>query len=1166
MSIFGTKTTIGTAATVATPANIKDVLTSAGIVYRSGRWLRLKGHDLDAISVNAKSGAFKDHRSGEHGNFHALCQKLGIDSGGIVIDATAISRAKSDQEKADLQAIQWAKTTWSRGIPAAKPKRPAEGWAQAAWDADQSQYSDHREAVYDYLMSRGLDPMQFMPLIRIQMELNPRYKDGKPDNVDAEMVDAGADFAFLLPMYSIGKVEKPENISGIQRTFLKFAEDRYNRTQKIGRAMLGKKGVTTLAAPAGNPVILPVAEPVLGAGEGFETLASWVQTMHRPGLVCWDWTGLDAWSKSLMPVEGAPMVAFLADYDKSETGQRESAAAVRRITTHEYGKAVYLLPPDSIQPDSKGNRDWNDLLRQSPDSFAAEIIHAWHKSDESIALAPVSDDAPAIQTGPKDADVAQVIAEAVERKVAFEKMDKAVKEYLPRYEQHLIYLEKWKAIDLEQRKELKLRKPKLPPLLIKVTTGVGKSHMMRDIIKSNSGIPMLILTRTHKLAADYSKVGAFAYHGRSAPASDPADKSAGYTLADLKKPGAVFQESDCFKYSVIELVAENNHVPALTACRECPHGRKFMIENYHESSQPYLLAKAWFSANPVDESTTPACLWLSHQRDAIRALVVVAPNASYSDSLATMQKPDGTSVPRLVIIDETPDLTRPISASSKEMGIYVSKCRDAIEYLKKNAETSEETDKIIADLESAQAIFEDVGEHLGKSVKTKGNQSLPVDLVQRIKKLHVDWLPGATGRWEKAEVRHGHEPFVPLRMAKGLIQSVGTGTAIVAKGEIHIHEMSNLGERIKKGLPTIILDATPANSVEYLVQQKGGQIVDAIAKQHVKIVHFNQYLHGRTWKNKEHQQSELEALLTFRELMKEETGDAPVTLTYMPHCELAGKTENPDWGYFGRDDIGQDGWKGRDMLIFGGPIFSPVTQAMAYNSELMLKRLAGDKASPDWSTEIERGVDVTVGNKIVTSKAPLPADPYLRAWVLDDYARRMAQGIGRVRGVWATADKPINAWIAGGLPLSGLAAHGLAVADYREEKLNMNLESHKRVEEKVQATMATLQSADKDPSYRAVNKWLEQNNLPSVRYDAWKRVQQSVYGPGMDTYKGVDALLDALGRVVNVAAWSGRDVSGAALDLLNHPMTELVTRAASQIILEASPDSAKWRKEQTSPA
>ncbi len=1154
-----------------TSLSIQEVLSSAGISFRPGRWLRLKGPDLDAISVNAESGAFKDHRTGEHGGVRALCARLGIDDAGIVIDAAAISKGKTDQEKADNNSIQWAKTQWSRGVPAIQSKRPT-GWAQAAWDADQSQYADQREAVYDYLMSRGLDPVQFLPLIRIQIELNPRYKeDSEPDNVDAEMQKCGADFAFLMPMYTIGKAEITENVCGVQRTFLKFAEDKYGKVQKIGRAMLGKKGVTSIAA-VGSPVILPTSEPVLGSGEGFETVASFVQTMNRPGVVCWDWSGMKAWSESLQPGEGAPLVAFLVDSDKSETGQRESAAAVRRITAHEHGRAVYLLPPETIMSDAKGNRDWNDLLQQSPDQIAAEIIHAWHKSDENMALAPVADDAPTIQKGPREAETAQVIAEAVAQHFAFQVMEQAMADYLMAYHEYAEKLKEWQKMPKDARKEEKLKRPKLPPLLIKVTTGVGKSHIMREILQNFAEkIPMLILTRTHELAASYAEVGAFPYHGRSNPETVPSSKKSGYTKDDLEKEGAAFKASDCFKYPVIELVAEKNHVPALTACRQCEHGRKFMLENYHEKSVPYMDAKDWFYSNGINPDPIPACLWLSHQAAASHARAVVGPNASYSDTLAHQQTPEDT-LERLVIVDEIPDLARHVEASSSDMGVYASKCLDAADYLSKrtaeDAEEQEMLDKLIADNDAALDLFQRAGAWLGRSVGKKGIQAIPDEMIRLVKDLHVDWLPGATARWEKAEVRYGHEPFVPLRMMKGLVESIATGTAIVEAGVIHVHEITTLGDRIQKGLPTILLDATPSPAVEYMVQQKGGRIVSAIATQHVKIVHFNQYLHGRTWKNKAHQQAELGNLLNLKAQMQEETGNAPVvTLTYMPHCQLADKTENPEWGYFGRDDVGQDNWKGRDMLIFGGPIFSPTTQALSYNAELMLKRLAGDKSSPDWNAEIERSAEVTVGNKIVISKAPLPVDPYLRTWVLDNYARRMVQGIGRARAVWASPDKPVNVWIAGGLPLAGLAAYGLGVDEYREEKLNMNDESHTRAEKKVQAAMASLQAADKDSSYRAVNKWLEQQNgLPGVRYDAWKKVQQSVYGPDISSYEAVDALLEALGGIVKVAGWNGVEVSDAALSLWNHPRTEPVVKAAAQIILEASPDSGKWREAQPLPA
>lgn len=1159
-----------------TSTTIQEVLSNAGIGYRSGRWLRLKGPDLDAISVNAGSGAFKDHRTGEHGGFHALCARLGIDDGGIVIDADAISRGKTDQEKADLQAIQWGKTAWSRGIPAIQPKCPREGWAQAAWDADQSQYSDHREAVYDYLTSRGLDPMLFMPMIRIQTRLNPRYRDDKPDNLDAEMVDLGADFAFLMPMYTIGKAEIAENVCGVQRTFLKFSEDKYGKVQKIGRAMLGKKGVTTLEA-SGNPVILPVAEPVIGSGEGFETVASFVQTMHRPGIVCWDWSGLKAWSESLRPGEGAPLVAVLVDFDTSETGQRESAAAARRIMAHEHGKAVYLLPPDSITPDAKGNRDWNDLLRQSPDLFAAEIIHSWHKSDENMALAPIADDSPVIQQkGPRDADVAQTTAEAVERHIAFHQAEKAAKDYLPAYMDHLDKIKEWKNVPEEERKAKKLKKPKLPPLLIKVTTGVGKSHLIRELIKLFKDMPLLILTRTHELAEDYAAAGAFQYHGRSEPYIEPLNGSE-YTEKDMEENGSKFHDNNCFKYPLVKITSENNHVPALTACRNCEHGRKFMLENYHERSQPYLDAKVWFAQNGFDSDqveNVPACLWLSHQAKASRARVVVAPNASYSETLATWRTPDG-DVPRLVIVDEIPELTRQLEASSADLGVHARKCLDLLQFFseKLNKVRSDgglesetwalELEGILSDLKSGHAALQKLAKALGNSVGEKGLQRLPVDLVNQIKELHVYWLPGATARWEKAELRYGHEAFVPLRVMKGIIESVATCTAGVVDGKLHVQEITTLGDRIRKYLPTILLDATPSQAVEYMVRQKNGQIVDAIAKQYVRIVHFNQYLHGRTWKNKDHQKQELSSLLNLKEQMQEETGNVPVVLTYMPHCQLADTVEDPEWGYFGRDDVGQDNWKGRDMLIFGGPLFSPTTQALSYNSELMLKRLAGDKSSPDWSADVERGTEVTVGNKSVTSKAPLPSDPVLRQWVLDNYARRMVQSIGRARAVWATEDKPINVWIAGGLPLAGLAAHGLEVAEYREEKQNMNEESNRKTAEKVQAAMATLQAADKDPTYRQVNKLLVKIGQPEVRYDAWKKADSMLStAPYNNHNEAVDALLAALGSIGKVAEWNGVDLSDAALDLWKHPRTDPATKAAAEIILEVSPNTSAWREKQ----
>lgn len=1153
--------------------DITSVLRRAQIGYsgHAHAWIRLKGEGLDAISIHAQSGGWRDHRNGEHGNFRALAEKLKLEVSDFYLSAAPAHPVEpQDAEAASKRRKQqWARTQWARGVSAVKPPRP-HGWSQAAWDKDQKKYQDCRDAIYDYLLSRGLDPLPLLPMIRFSTKFH--------SELDMEMRDQGADFWFMIPMYEIGKPQIPGNICGVQRTYLTFASDKYHPVEKIGRAMLGTKGVTELLPmPTSNPISLPNVQnhQVLGIGEGFETVASFVQVVGHGGIICWDWSGLKLWTSMTIPRENTPVIAFLVDRDKSETGQRESAAGVRRITAQEHGQAVYLLPPACIQPDAKGNRDWNDLLRQSPDEFAAEIVRAWHKSDENLALAPSPRNGEVVAVtdgqGPSDAEVAQTIAEAVARHAAGEALKLGIAEYESAYEKYRELMVQWSGMEPEERKEKHFKKPVQPPLLIKVTTGVGKSHQIRELIQSTE-LPLLILTRTHDLAKEYEAAGAFRYHGRSEPAIPaPADR---YTMGFVRENHGDFKASDCFKYSVVQITSENNHVPALTACRECEHGRKFIIDNYHEKSEPYKDAVQWFSRNPVSPENVPACLWLSHQMRASHARIVVAPAASFSDSLATWQTEDG-AVPRLIIVDEMPDLAREIRAHSGDIGLAVANAQKAIEYIKAHADDEKpggllaavenaggkpDAEALIADLHAAIDLFGDVAAWLGGAMD-KGIQSVPDEICIKVDALHVDWLPGATARWEKAEIRYGREPFVPLRMAKAMIESIQTRTALAEKGILHIRETTKLGEHILHGKPCILLDATPSRAVETIVTAKNGQIVHAIAKQHINLVHYHQFLHGRTWKTKEHQRDELARLMTLREQMSAETGNTPNVLTYMPHCTLAGTQEDAAWGYFGRDDVGQDRWKAQDLLIYGGPLFSPTTQAVTYNTELMLMRLAGMENLPDWSCEIERRQEITVGDKRVESKAPLPTDTYLRDWVLGDYGRRIAQAIGRVRGVWASADKPINVWIAGGLPLAGLAEHGITVNEYRQEKLiDLRDEKHREAIEKVQVAVAALQAADADTSYRAVNQWLADHQLPGVRHAVWQEVVKALTGLNKDTYEPVNAILASLHSLQKVADWQGSDLSDVALNTWNAPSVDPEVRAAAEIVLEVSPYAEKWRQ------
>lgn len=1133
--------------------SVRAALSQANISFTGGQWLRLRG-EYDAVSINATSGGWKDHRTGKHGPFGSLGQHLGVDLEAID-PSTTRSGIKATADSTG--SIQRARNLWSRSVPAIAPRKPRK-WAQAAWDAEQQNYADHRDAIYDYLLSRGLDPAPLLPLIRIQTQLHPN-----PEYVDGQMLLAGADFCFILPMYAIGKPQIPEHICGVQRTYLAFVVDEYTLARKMGRAMLGKKGVTEIRpAPGLVPILLPERR-VLGAGEGFENVASWTQTMHRPGLVCWDWAGLKNWSEHLFPGPDAPTVAFLVDKDTSETGQRECAAAVHRIRGHRHGKAVYLLPPDSITPDGKGNRDWNDLLRQADtEAFAEEIVRAWQQAEANLALAPHHD---AETTHYRkvydlqDADTQQAIAEALDLNFAVDMARTSARGYLVKFQAYQKALMEWQNLSPEARKAGGYKRPKAPPpLLIKITTGVGKSHILRELVRDTdfADMPLLILTKNHELAAEYARVGAFHYRGREAPPVAPICGD-GYTQQDIAN--SWFSQNTCFKYPLVTLVSQQNHAPATTACRSCEHGRKFILDTYHERSRPYADAENWFDAQGVDTTAikdVPACLWLSHQAQASRERVVVAPYQSYSQTLATRQSEDGP-VPRLVVVDEIPDLTRPLAATSADLGQHTAQCEELLEIFgHKLAATADSVDRadlqeIISDLEIGQSMLSNIGAAIGASVGTAADQRLGNEIIDRIKDWKVKWLPGATARWERAELHYDKEPLVPLRLLAALVASVSTGAYRLVRGALQVQEITPLGERLLSGQPTLLIDATPSPALEALVRVKGGQIVAAIARQNIRITHFAQYLHGRSFKNKAHQQANLAALMGLQGQMATETGGDPVVLTHLPHNALAGASDNPDWGYWGRDEVGHDRWNGRDMLIFGGPLLSPDAQAVAYNGELMLRRLAGDESLPNWSMDVARDQLVVVGNNSVQARAPLPADPDLREWVLQDYGRRVVQAIGRARG--PRAEQVINIWIAGGLPLVGLAEHGLSVAEYRQEHQNQNLAKMEKADHRVQVAIAALQAADQDPSYRAVQKWFAARGMEGVGYGPWKRIQQSVYDLNKDTYEVIDDLLAALDSVGRAAKVCGCGLVDIARDRIAEGATlPIPHQIAAKLIFEAT--------------
>ncbi|MDD2765525.1 MAG: MobF family relaxase [Opitutaceae bacterium] len=239
-----------------------------------------------------------------------------------------------------------------------------------------------------YLTGRGLDADWLMNHVRL---VRPHA------NYDAAEIAAGASLVMLTPMFGqddAGAVR----LAGVQRTYLTETGD------KIGRRMLGAAGAYLLHPPAGEAVPIAGHDQARVAGEGFETVASVVQTTRQAGIVGYNAGGLVAWAGLF---DGSTPVALLADRDNErvhngrdvgEAGQKAAAKAAALIEANG-GAAIYLEPPAGIAGGPKG-ADWADALREGgPDGLrqalaAAEASSAADRARIEAKASPAAPSAP----------------------------------------------------------------------------------------------------------------------------------------------------------------------------------------------------------------------------------------------------------------------------------------------------------------------------------------------------------------------------------------------------------------------------------------------------------------------------------------------------------------------------------------------------------------------------------------------------------------------------------------------------------------------------------------------------------------------------------------------------------------------------------------------------
>ncbi|MGC9271822.1 MAG: MobF family relaxase, partial [Acidiphilium sp.] len=290
---------------------VTEALDAAGVRYQKrGNRVRLqaswRGGEGWTVSVNASTGVWKDFATGDVGGFAALRQHLSLGAareiGTIDPEVAAAQTAKQDEARQATARRAWRDAVDGAGelvAPVFKGSVGVKSRKRAAWQAQVETTEAWRAIGRRYFERRGLDADWLLPQVKFA-PLHGKY--------DASEIAAGAAVAMVTPMYGLDEAGRIK-LTGVQRTYLTEAGE------KTGRKMLGQAGSWWLPPPvSSSQAALPIAghAKMMLVGEGFETVASVVQTSGHAGVVGYNAGGVVAWAGKY---RGTEPIGFLVDRD-----------------------------------------------------------------------------------------------------------------------------------------------------------------------------------------------------------------------------------------------------------------------------------------------------------------------------------------------------------------------------------------------------------------------------------------------------------------------------------------------------------------------------------------------------------------------------------------------------------------------------------------------------------------------------------------------------------------------------------------------------------------------------------------------------------------------------------------------------------------------------------
>ncbi|WP_146748525.1 hypothetical protein [Thiomonas sp. X19] len=476
----------------------------------------------------------------------------------------------------------------------------------------------------------------------------------------------------------------------------------------------------------------------------------------------------------------------------------------------------------------------------------------------------------------------------------------------------------------------------------------------------------------------------------------------------------------------------------------------------------------------------------------------MAPIAAFSEAMADWREVDPMSgaimhqAQRLVIVDEHIPMAREVEIDAGDVKVWRNRLDGLLERLEKTiqllgkkkdpnqAETEElgrarAMRKLVPEVDK---LFRDVGAQIA------GDQPIDtqrvIDMQKRVTK--AGGSTAGTARWEKVSYSHADDDFfIPLRALSTLARNCQAGTTRQEKGAAFIYETSPIIEWARDKGSIIFLDATMSLAIRQFIQARGGRIHEATASQNMHVTRMTGHLYARGDVKKAAYPDEARAhLAEIRDLIAPQLPQPAAIIAhkaYLRYSQVAHQADDATQvaaqqfeaetgvpiGWFGRHDRGLDLWGGRHLALVGMPLLSKESLAGLYAATRAALADCGIQR-PAWDRVMDK-------DKPDADGPPLPRMPEVRAWLLDEYAQTLAQGIGRNRAVNHPRDAaPLQVQLWGGIQTiemdAAMTKYGVVIHD---RKRNPRSIAGPKVDQgAVNAAIEMVQAAGLSVSERSV--------------------------------------------------------------------------------------------------